>query len=91
MCWIVALGTRHGLLDRPEAVSILAPYLPARLPAWAGSWWGADSRSVIKGLALLACLRGEAFDVDALAPAEVAEAMQRPGGDSREVAEFRRT
>jgi site-specific recombinase XerD len=26
---------------------------------------------VIKGLALLACLRGEAFDIDALAPAEV--------------------
>lgn len=88
VCWIVALGTRHGLLTRPDAVSILAPYLPARLPAWAGSWWGADSRSVIKGLALLACLRGEAFDIDALAPAEVAEARQRPGGDSREVAEF---
>ena len=88
VCWIVALGTRHGLLTRPEAGSILAPYLPARLPAWAGSWWGADSRSVIKGLALLACLRGEAFDIDALAPAEVAEARQRPGGDSREVAEF---
>ena len=89
VCWIVALGTRHGLLTRPEAVSILAPYLPARLPAWAGSsWWVADSRSVIKGLALLACLRGEAFDIDALAPAEVAAARQRPGGDSREVAEF---
>ena len=88
VCWVVALGTRHGLLARPEAVSILAPYLPARLPAWAGSWWSADSGSVIKGLALLACLRGEAFDVDALAPAEVAEARQRPGGDSREVAEF---
>jgi hypothetical protein len=88
VCWIVALGMRHGLLARLEAVSILAPYLPARLPAWAGSWWGADSRSVIKGLALLACLRGEAFDIDALAPAEVAEATQRPGGDSREVAEF---
>ena len=68
MCWIVALGTRHGLLTRPEAVSILVPYLPARLPAWAGSWWGADSRSVIKGLALLACLRGEAFDIDAPGP-----------------------
>ena len=88
VCWIVALGTRHGMLATPEAVSILAPYLPARLPAWAGSWWGSDSRSVIKGLALLACLRGEAFDVDALAPAEVTEARQRPGGDSREVAEF---
>ena len=88
VCWIVALGMRHGLLTRPEAGSILAPYLPARLPASAGSWWGADSRSVIKGLALLACLRGEAFDIDALAPAEVAEARQRPGSDSREVAEF---
>ena len=88
VCWIVALGTRHGLLTRPEAVSVLVPYLPARLPAWAGSWWVAESRSVIKGLALLACLRGEAFDIDALAPPEVAEARQRPGGDSREVAEF---
>ena len=88
VCWIVALGTRHGLLTRPEAVSVLVPYLPARLPAWAGSWWVAESRSVIKGLALLACLRGEAFDIDALAPPEVAEARQRRGGDSREVAEF---
>lgn len=89
VCWVVALGTRHGLLTRPEAESILAPYLPVRLPAWAaGSWWGADSRSVIKGLALLACLRGEAFDIDTLAPAEVVKARQRPGGDSREVAEF---
>lgn len=88
VCWAVALGTRHGLLARPEAVSILAPYLPTRLPAGAGSWWSADSGSVIKGLALLACLRGEAFDVDALAPAEVTEARQRTGGDSREVAEF---
>jgi hypothetical protein len=88
VCWIVALGTRHGLLARPEAVSILAPYLPARLPTGTGSWWRSGSESVIKGLALLACLRGDAFDVDALAPAEVAENRQRPGSESREVEEF---
>ena len=39
VCWIAALGTRYGLLTRPEAESILTPYLPAKLPAWAGSWW----------------------------------------------------
>jgi hypothetical protein len=88
ICWIMALGTRHGLLTRPEAVSILARYLPARLPAGAGSWWNANSGSMIKGLALLECLRGEAFDVDTLAPKEVAEARQRPGAGSHEVAEF---
>jgi hypothetical protein len=89
VCWIVALGTRHGLLTRLEAQGILVPYLPTVLRASAGSWWGSDgSRSVIGGLALLACLRGEAFDIRAVTPVEVTEAAERPAGPSREASEF---
>ncbi|MGN6606507.1 MAG: hypothetical protein ACTHMS_05775 [Jatrophihabitans sp.] len=90
ICWTVALGVRHELLAPAEAAVTLAPYLPDALPASAGSRWQTTgvNRSLIKGLALLSRLRGEPFDVTAVAPAEVAEAKKRPYTHSGTVAEF---
>jgi hypothetical protein len=90
VCWIVALGVRYQLLDVPEAQRILALYLPTELPRSAGSRWGSDdSRSVIKGLALLSRLRGGPLDVRSFASPEIAEAMERSHIESSDAAEFR--
>lgn len=90
VCWIVALGMRHQLLDRPEAERILTLYLPRALPASAGSRWDAGrSRSTINGLALLSWLRGDPFDVHEVASEEVKQAMRRRDDQSRAAAEFR--
>lgn len=89
VCWIVALGVRNQLLDRSEAERILTLYLPKALPPSAGSRWDSNSGSTINGLALLARLRGDPFDVYMVAPEEVTKARQRRDDQSRAVAEFR--
>jgi hypothetical protein len=90
VCWMVALGVRYQLLGKPEAQRILALYLPTELPRSAGSRWGSgDSRSVIKGLALLSRLRGLPLDISSFASPEIAEAMERPHIESSATVEFR--
>lgn len=89
VCWIVALGVRYRQLSAPEAERTLTLYLPATLPESAGSRWQTGSSTAIKGLALLSRLRGERFDVNAFAPAAVAEAGQDAHLYSQAAAEFK--
>ncbi|MFJ5075208.1 hypothetical protein ACIP8Z_11475 [Streptomyces sp. NPDC088553] len=85
VCWIIAMGLRHGLLSGAEAERILCLNLPDDLGRGAGSRYGdnSDTLTLLCGFALLSRIRRQPFDVDAIAGSDVIEARQDPHTYSR--------
>ncbi|MDP9819971.1 hypothetical protein [Spirilliplanes yamanashiensis] len=76
--WAVAFGRQHDLLSDLTGAELLSRYLPEDLGHRAGDRYERDTLELLVGFALLARLRGQQFDLDAIAAKEVREAQNRP-------------
>jgi hypothetical protein len=74
--WTVAMGLRYQLLDLAEAERIISLYLPQKLGHDAGSRYERGTTSLMRGFALLARVRGERLDTDAIAGPDVVKAKE---------------
>lgn len=76
--WAVGSGLRYDLVDKSTAAEILGRYLPEDLGYRTGDRYERGTLELLVGFALLARVRGQAFDPGAIAGKEVREAKSRP-------------